>query len=81
MNGLRELLHPKERRTCSLSEIGLFQCLTYFRTSDLGPLRTLLAGGTAGICNWIVATPPDVLKSRFQTGSINFDFLVPILIA
>lgn len=36
-------------------------------TSDLGPLRTLLAGGTAGICNWIVATPPDVLKSRFQT--------------
>lgn len=22
----------------------------------------------AGICNWIVAIPPDVLKSRFQTG-------------
>lgn len=22
----------------------------------------------AGICNWAVAIPPDVLKSRFQTG-------------
>eukprot|EP00095_Tigriopus_kingsejongensis_P010278 snap_masked-scaffold474_size162001-processed-gene-0.3 protein:Tk10278 transcript:snap_masked-scaffold474_size162001-processed-gene-0.3-mRNA-1 annotation:"congested-like trachea protein" len=29
--------------------------------------RTLLAGGLAGICNWIVALPPDVLKSRLQT--------------
>lgn len=39
------------------------------RTSELSSLRTLLAGGTAGILNWVVATPPDVLKSRFQTGS------------
>ncbi|CAG0883454.1 unnamed protein product [Cyprideis torosa] len=29
--------------------------------------RTLLAGGIAGMCNWAVAIPPDVLKSRLQT--------------
>ena len=28
--------------------------------------RTLMAGGTAGIMNWVVAIPPDVLKSRYQ---------------
>ncbi|XP_038596124.1 mitochondrial carnitine/acylcarnitine carrier protein [Tachyglossus aculeatus] len=35
--------------------------------SELSALRILLAGGTAGIFNWAVAIPPDVLKSRFQT--------------
>lgn len=35
--------------------------------SDLSAGRTLIAGGTAGIFNWIVAIPPDVLKSRLQT--------------
>lgn len=35
--------------------------------NDLSPLRTLVAGGTAGIFNWLVAIPPDVLKSRYQT--------------
>lgn len=34
---------------------------------DLSPLRTLFAGGMAGICNWLVAMPQDVLKSRLQT--------------
>lgn len=29
--------------------------------------RTLFAGGMAGVFNWIVALPPDVLKSRLQT--------------
>ncbi|XP_076447347.1 mitochondrial carnitine/acylcarnitine carrier protein-like [Babylonia areolata] len=29
--------------------------------------RTLFAGGMAGIFNWMVAIPPDVLKSRLQT--------------
>lgn len=33
---------------------------------DIGVAKTLFAGGMAGICNWIVALPPDVLKSRFQ---------------
>ncbi|VDP19216.1 unnamed protein product [Soboliphyme baturini] len=35
--------------------------------NQLSPLKTLLAGGIAGICNWIVAIPPDVMKSRLQT--------------
>ena len=30
--------------------------------------KTLFAGGMAGIFNWMVALPPDVLKSRLQTG-------------
>lgn len=35
--------------------------------ADLSPLRILLAGGSAGILNWIVAIGPDTLKSRYQT--------------
>lgn len=35
---------------------------------SLSTLRTILAGGLAGIANWIIALPPDVLKSRLQTG-------------
>ncbi|TRY56919.1 hypothetical protein DNTS_017078 [Danionella cerebrum] len=35
--------------------------------SELSVPSVLFAGGMAGICNWVVATPPDVLKSRFQT--------------
>ncbi|OXB66229.1 hypothetical protein ASZ78_000654 [Callipepla squamata] len=35
--------------------------------SDLSVPRILFAGGLAGIFNWVVAIPPDVLKSRFQT--------------
>ena len=31
--------------------------------------RTIFAGGMAGIFNWMVAIPPDVLKSRLQTGT------------
>ncbi|XP_044162079.1 mitochondrial carnitine/acylcarnitine carrier protein-like [Bufo gargarizans] len=34
---------------------------------DLSAARILLAGGVAGMCNWAVAIPMDVLKSRFQT--------------
>jgi len=26
-----------------------------------------LAGGTAGVCNWLVAIPADVVKSRLQS--------------
>lgn len=32
-------------------------------------LGTILAGGAAGIAFWAVGMPPDVLKSRFQTGN------------
>lgn len=33
---------------------------------NLNPLKVLFAGGMAGICNWLVAIPADVLKSRLQ---------------
>eukprot|EP01101_Sappina_pedata_P013455 TRINITY_DN9722_c0_g1_i1.p1 TRINITY_DN9722_c0_g1~~TRINITY_DN9722_c0_g1_i1.p1 ORF type:complete len:300 (+),score=126.03 TRINITY_DN9722_c0_g1_i1:22-900(+) len=35
--------------------------------TQLNPLSSFIAGGLAGICNWIVAIPPDVVKSRFQS--------------
>ena len=35
--------------------------------NSLSPVRTVCAGGMAGIMNWIVALPIDVAKSRFQT--------------
>lgn len=34
---------------------------------ELNPARILLAGGSAGIANWVVAIAPDTLKSRLQT--------------
>lgn len=34
---------------------------------DLNAFRTFIAGGFAGIFNWVIAIPPDVLKSRLQT--------------
>lgn len=33
---------------------------------------TLFAGGMAGIAYWLVGMPADVLKSRLQTGKLNF---------
>ena len=38
--------------------------------------KTIFAGGMAGIFFWIVAIPPDVLKSRLQTGIYFIAFLV-----
>lgn len=35
--------------------------------SQVGVLRTLFAGGMAGVFNWAIAIPQDVLKSRLQT--------------
>ncbi|KAG7278455.1 hypothetical protein CRUP_038750 [Coryphaenoides rupestris] len=37
--------------------------------SQLSTPRILLAGGIAGILNWTIALPPDVLKSNFQTAA------------
>lgn len=34
---------------------------------ELSPARILLAGGSAGVMNWVVAIAPDTLKSRLQT--------------
>ncbi|XP_072285560.1 mitochondrial carnitine/acylcarnitine carrier protein-like [Pyxicephalus adspersus] len=39
--------------------------------NNLSAERILLAGGVAGMCNWIVAIPMDVLKSRFQTAQAD----------
>jgi solute carrier family 25 carnitine/acylcarnitine transporter 20/29 len=36
-------------------------------TGQIGILSTIFAGGSAGIANWLVAMPADVLKSRLQT--------------
>ncbi|AWP09997.1 putative tafazzin-like [Scophthalmus maximus] len=37
--------------------------------SQLSTANILLAGGVAGILNWTIALPPDVLKSNFQTAA------------
>lgn len=34
---------------------------------DIGLTATIMAGGSAGIANWLVGMPADVLKSRLQT--------------
>lgn len=34
---------------------------------QLNPFAVFMAGGMAGIANWIVAVPPDTIKSRLQT--------------
>jgi solute carrier family 25 carnitine/acylcarnitine transporter 20/29 len=38
------------------------------KSGEIGVLSTIFAGGSAGIANWLVAMPADVLKSRLQTG-------------
>jgi solute carrier family 25 carnitine/acylcarnitine transporter 20/29 len=35
--------------------------------NKLNPLIVMFAGGCAGIANWCVSIPPDVIKSRYQT--------------
>lgn len=35
--------------------------------TEIGILGTILAGGSAGIANWLIGMPADVLKSRLQT--------------
>lgn len=50
-------------------------------------LGTIFAGGSAGIANWIVGMPADVLKSRLQTGFLfamnhfhfHFDLVLQLL--
>jgi len=37
------------------------------KAKEIGIMRTIVAGGMAGICNWLVGIPADVLKSRLQT--------------
>ncbi|KAL7746809.1 carnitine transporter [Sorochytrium milnesiophthora] len=39
------------------------------KPEDLSPLAVLMAGGMAGVTNWAVAIPFDVIKSRQQTAA------------
>lgn len=34
---------------------------------NLSTLSVLFCGGMAGVLNWLVAVPPDTVKSRFQS--------------
>jgi len=36
-------------------------------SGSLSPLKVIFCGGMAGVMNWVVAVPADVLKSRYQT--------------
>lgn len=49
----------------------MLQRLFTDENKKLGLLTTIFAGGCAGIANWIVGMPPDVVKSRLQTGIIQ----------
>ncbi|CAK9801272.1 Congested-like trachea protein [Anthophora plagiata] len=47
-----------------------YECLKKWMSTEegkVGILQTIIAGGCAGIANWIVGMPPDVLKSRLQS--------------
>ena len=46
---------------------GMMQVQGIHDTTQLSPIAVLTAGGLAGVANWTVAIPPDVLKSRFQS--------------
>ena len=39
------------------------------KDGGLSPLAVITAGGAAGVANWVVAVPPDVIKSRYQTAA------------
>lgn len=38
---------------------------------NIGPLRTMVAGGIGGMCLWLVAFPADVIKSRIQVSNLK----------
>jgi len=46
----------------------------------LSLLATIVAGGFAGIANWLVGMPPDILKSRLQTGIYIYIYIFFYLI-
>ena len=82
----KRLIHtnPKERKMCQdqrFDKTHLGKCiraqfsakiyfnLNFVRTG-LSIWSTLFAGGMAGICNWLVAIPMDVVKSRLQVRAV-----------
>lgn len=57
----------------SQSKVSFLFYLSFTRNNELSVGKTLFAGGMAGIFNWLVAIPPDVLKSRLQSGTFYFE--------
>lgn len=54
----------------SMAYFGVYEYLKRKMTSKDGgfnPLTVMVAGGIAGIANWVVAIPADVVKSRIQS--------------
>ncbi|KAI8322182.1 mitochondrial carrier, partial [Martensiomyces pterosporus] len=57
----------------SVAYFGAYELIKKALTSQsagqgsISPLAIVTAGGLAGMANWAVAIPPDVLKSRLQT--------------
>ena len=49
------------------AKLEMMRMQGYEDTSQLSPLAVLTAGGLAGMGCWMVAIPPDVLKSRYQS--------------
>uniref|UniRef100_A0A672LZL6 Mitochondrial carnitine/acylcarnitine carrier protein-like n=1 Tax=Sinocyclocheilus grahami TaxID=75366 RepID=A0A672LZL6_SINGR len=52
------------------------ECVHHLSTS-----RVLLAGGIAGMLNWLIALPADVLKSNYQTGTPHTLLNVPFYLS
>ncbi|XP_017869293.1 PREDICTED: mitochondrial ornithine transporter 1 [Drosophila arizonae] len=38
---------------------------------EIGPVRTMIAGATGGVCLWTSTFPADVIKSRIQVKNLN----------
>lgn len=56
----------------SVAYFGAYEAIKRFLTpkgEQLNPLAVICAGGMAGVANWTVAIPPDVIKSRLQTAA------------
>lgn len=68
MNGSKRFLNVRALRKLLVPFSRLNKIIILFSKSELSVLHTLFGGGMAGIFNWLVAIPPDVLKSRLQTG-------------
>lgn len=49
---------------------GIKNYLTDNGKKDISMLGTIVAGGSAGVANWLIGMPFDVLKSRLQTGKL-----------
>ena len=70
---------PRERKMCEENilekclaaqfPIKVYLKINFVRT-QLSIWSTLFAGGMAGICNWLVAIPMDVVKSRLQVRAV-----------